>query len=189
MLFAALAVIFVVLVVIFLDTGGEKSGSVPIIKELRRILGDAEQGLLVEVDAIGDDGVISPEFTCVGINKIPKVTVKGAGQGIIVLIMYDPDAPSGTFIHWTAIAKSYGDAVEFPRDAVAEGVNDFGQVGYGGPCPPRGDKPHRYVFLALYVADVGRKLPSSGFSYEELLGFIKDSRIVSWGYTAGVFSR
>lgn len=189
LLFVTLAVIVVVLVIIFLESGGGKSDSVPVIKELRGILGDAEQGLLVEVDAIRDDGVIRPEFTCVGSNKVPRVTVKGVGEGIIALIIYDPDAPGGTFIHWTALARSNRGSVEFPRDAVVEGVNDFGQVGYGGPCPPRGDKPHRYVFLALYVADIGQRLPVSGFSFEELLGFIKDSRIVSWGYTVGVFSR
>lgn len=46
--------------------------------------------------------------------------------------MTDPDAPGGTFVHWT-------------KWSGGEGRNSFGRVGYSGPCPPHGDRPHRYV--------------------------------------------
>ena len=46
--------------------------------------------------------------------------------------MTDPDAPGGTFVHWT-------------RWGSVEGQNSFGHVGYDGPCPPKGDRPHHYV--------------------------------------------
>lgn len=51
----------------------------------------------------------------------------------MAIVMTDPDAPGGTFVHWTR----WGNGVE--------GRNSFGHTGYDGPCPPKGDKPHRYV--------------------------------------------
>ena len=75
------------------------------------------------------------------------------------LIVDDPDAPRGTWIHWVMFNLP-ADAVELapgvPRtpelkSGARQGVNDSGDVGYGGPCPPRGG-PHRYYFR-LYALD------------------------------------
>ena len=60
-------------------------------------------------------------------------TLTGIPPGPSAVVMADRDAPGGTFIHWTR------------WNAGVEGRNSFGHVGYSGPCPPRGDKPHRYV--------------------------------------------
>jgi Raf kinase inhibitor-like YbhB/YbcL family protein len=77
------------------------------------------------------------------------------------LIVDDPDAPGGTFCHWaifdiSPVATSLGDGIPI---GAHETVNDFGRVGYSGPCPPRG-RPHHYRFrlLALDVArlDINR---------------------------------
>ena len=77
----------------------------------------------------------------------------------LALVMEDPDAPDGTFVHWTVFKIAPG-AREFlegeaPKGSL-EGENSFGDKGYGGPCPPKGDKAHRYVFT-LYAlhADPG----------------------------------
>jgi Raf kinase inhibitor-like YbhB/YbcL family protein len=75
------------------------------------------------------------------------------------LIVDDPDAPRGTWIHWV-LFNLPADAVELSpgvpsspelKSGARQGVNDSGDVGYGGPCPPRG-APHRY-FFRLYALD------------------------------------
>ena len=76
--------------------------------------------------------------------------------------MEDPDAPSGTFVHWTVygIAPSVRrfDAGKVPNGA-EQGENSFGDDGYGGPCPPEGDDPHHYVFT-LYALKDASALPA-----------------------------
>jgi hypothetical protein len=82
----------------------------------------------------------------------------GATQSF-ALIADDPDAPVGTWVHWVlfdlpANARTLGQNVpkiEQLADGSRQGRNDFGKIGYGGPCPPRG-KPHRY-FFKLYALD------------------------------------
>jgi len=62
--------------------------------------------------------------------------------------MLDPDAPAGTFTHWLVygIPPGTSSLAAVPADA-AEGVNDFGRRGYGGPCPPRGPAHHYHVVV------------------------------------------
>jgi Raf kinase inhibitor-like YbhB/YbcL family protein len=71
------------------------------------------------------------------------------------LIMDDPDAPVGTFTHWVLfdIPAERSSLAEGEHMIGLAGKNDFGRVGYGGPCPPRGHGPHRY-FFALYALDI-----------------------------------
>jgi hypothetical protein len=79
------------------------------------------------------------------------------------LICDDPDAPVGTWVHWViwnipASAKGLNEAVQHMKnlpDGSAQGKNDFGRIGYGGPSPPPG-RPHRY-FFRLYA--LREKLP------------------------------
>ncbi len=110
-------------------------------------------------DMGGDD--INPELQ---VQNVPAETRS------LALIVDDPDATRGvTFTHWlvwnidpqTKVIKE--DSV--PPNSV-EGVNDFGRVGYGGPCPPRGSKQHRY-FFKLYALDAILTL-SSGASKSAL---------------------
>jgi Raf kinase inhibitor-like YbhB/YbcL family protein len=68
----------------------------------------------------------------------------------LVLFVDDPDAPGGSFIHWTVYGISPS-AKSIPPGAL-QGENSAGKPGYTGPCPPEGDDPHRYVF-ALYALE------------------------------------
>jgi Raf kinase inhibitor-like YbhB/YbcL family protein len=112
--------------------------------------------LSLHTTAFTPGGEIPKEYTCEGANTSPALTWDGAPQGTqsFALIADDPDAPSGTFTHWVIYGIS-AQAHELPKDApksgAREGRNDFGRVGYGGPCPPPG-KPHRY-FFKLYALD------------------------------------
>jgi Raf kinase inhibitor-like YbhB/YbcL family protein len=80
----------------------------------------------------------------------------------LALLVDDPDTPSGVFTHWVAWgldpgAGGLGEAEG--EGAPGEGRNDFGTVGYRGPCPPPGHRRHRYVFR-LYALDQKLELPS-----------------------------
>ncbi len=99
-----------------------------------------------------EGGDIPRTFTCDGANMSPPLVIEDVLKEAqsLVLIMNDPDATRGiSFTHWLAWNISPKTTEfregEVPRGAV-EGRNDFGREGYGGPCPPRGAKPHRYMF-------------------------------------------
>lgn len=101
------------------------------------------------------DGRVPRENTCDGGDASPSLnwTAPPPGTRSIALTVTDPDAPSGTFTHWVLFnlpANSNGLPAGVPKqgqldDGARQGRNDFGNVGYGGPCPPHG-APHRYVF-------------------------------------------
>jgi hypothetical protein len=106
-------------------------------------------------------GIIPKQFTCDGTDISPALEWKdppGATQSF-ALIADDPDAPVGTWVHWVLLdlpanARTLGQNVrkiEQLADGSRQGRNDFGKIGYGGPCPPPG-KPHRYSFK-LYALD------------------------------------
>jgi Raf kinase inhibitor-like YbhB/YbcL family protein len=85
----------------------------------------------------------------------------------MALIVHDPDAPSGDFVHWLAWGLDPADGgIEENSPAPAEGTNGFGRPGYAGPCPPPGHGPHRYLFR-LYALDSAPKL-EAGAAREQL---------------------
>ncbi len=93
------------------------------------------------------------EFTCDGANRIPRLqwSTPPPGTQELAIEMLDPDAPGGTFTHWLVyrLPPGISGLPAVPANA-AEGVNDFGRRGYGGPCPPRGPAHHyHFVVLAL----------------------------------------
>jgi Raf kinase inhibitor-like YbhB/YbcL family protein len=95
------------------------------------------------------------EFTCDSANRLPRLqwSTPPADTQELAIELLDPDAPGGTFTHWLAygIPASLSGLVAVPADG-AEGVNEFGRRGYGGPCPPRGPAHHHhFVILALDI--------------------------------------
>lgn len=106
-----------------------------------------------------DGETIPARYTCDGENNAPPLSWQGAnGAQSFVLIVDDPDAPGGTFTHWV-LYDIPGSQHELPEGLAnvgalgTPGMNDFSQLGYGGPCPPPGNDPHRYVFT-LHALDV-----------------------------------
>lgn len=98
-------------------------------------------------------------FGCAGQNRSPALAWRGAPAGTrsFAVTVYDPDAPTGSgWWHWvvfnlpastTGLPEGAGEAggAALPAGSV-QGRTDFGTPGFGGACPPAGDKPHRYVF-------------------------------------------
>lgn len=105
-----------------------------------------------------DNGQPLPaEFTCDGAGTSPSLqwSEPPAGTESFALVVDDPDAPGGTFGHW-GVYDIPMSARQINTGAAASGTsglvqarNDFGQPGYGPPCPPKGDEPHHYHFRLL----------------------------------------
>ena len=123
-----------------------------------------EEGVMafaIRSDAFDADQPIPTRFTCDGDDVSPALSWSDVPDGTqsLALIMDDPDAPRGVFTHWVlfnlpAGARSLPEGVaktERPESGGFQGRNDFGDIGYGGPCPPPGG-PHRYRFF-LYALD------------------------------------
>jgi Raf kinase inhibitor-like YbhB/YbcL family protein len=123
--------------------------------------------------AFADGGAIPPRYTCDGANLSPPLSWSSPPDGTrsLALVVVDPDAPIGTFTHWLAwgIDPGAGGLAE-DEAAPVEGRNDFGVIGYGGPCPPPGHGRHRYFFL-LYALDseVGLRAGASRKELERVL--------------------
>jgi Raf kinase inhibitor-like YbhB/YbcL family protein len=123
-------------------------------------------------------------FGCTGDNVSPALSWSGAPKGTksFAVTMYDPDAPTGSgWWHWvvfnipagtTSLPKGAGDPSKnlMPQGAI-QSRTDFGADGYGGPCPPKGDKPHHY-HITVFAVDVA-KLPdaTSDQASAALVGF------------------
>ena len=91
-----------------------------------------------------------------------------AGTKSLVLIMDDPDAPSGTFRHWGAYDIPLTTrSIARGQSVGKEATNDFGKSGYGGPCPPKGHGSHRYRFK-LYALDVDSLAVPAGAKVEQV---------------------
>jgi Raf kinase inhibitor-like YbhB/YbcL family protein len=110
-------------------------------------------------------GGIPSKFTCDGADVSPSLTWSQVPENAksFALIMDDPDAPVGTWVHWIiydipaevrGLPPGMSKAESLPdgsKQGSSWGVKQFDRVGYGGPCPPPG-KPHRY-FFKLYALD------------------------------------
>lgn len=123
-------------------------------------------------------------FGCTGGNVSPHLAWSGAPAGTrsFVITVYDPDAPTGSgFWHWvvanvpataTSLPNGASKTAKLPEGAL-ETRTDFGPGGYGGPCPPAGDKPHRYIFT-IHALKVD-KLEVTADSSAALVGFMTNS--------------
>lgn len=107
--------------------------------------------------------MIPAKYTCDGDNVSPPLVFEDIPPDAksLALIVDDPDAPGGIFVHWTIwnIQPQTKEIAQgsIPQDA-EEGMTDFGRTGYGGPCPPSGT--HRY-FFKLYALDAELNLPAT----------------------------
>jgi len=127
------------------------------------------KNMKIESSAFRQNEAIPSKYTCDGENVNPPLKFSRVPEDAksLVLIVDDPDAPSGTWVHWTVwnIAprtEGIGEN-DVPQGAV-EGLTDFGKPGYGGPCPPSGT--HRY-FFKVFALDITLDLDSSA-KIEEL---------------------
>ena len=108
--------------------------------------------------AFKDGEVIPSKFTCDGENCNPALHIEEIPPKAksLALIIDDPDAPAGTWVHWVVFGIPLLQDIREKSVPGKLGQNDFGKNAYGGPCPPSGT--HRY-FFKLYALDIIPTLP------------------------------
>jgi len=171
--------------------------------------------LLVHFAAAGEFKLESPQLTpgqqlgpeqvfngfgCTGKNISPALMWKGAPEGAksFAVTVYDPDAPTGSgWWHWLIfnIPADVNQLVEnagnpeaglSPKGSI-QSRTDFGKTGYGGACPPEGDKPHRYYFT-VYALDTD-KLPLDADAPGAMVGFYINSHKLAQASITMVYGR
>jgi len=145
--------------------------------------------------AFSDGGTIPQKHTCDGEDRSPALSWSSLPTAVksLALIVDDPDAPSGTFVHWViynipaslnglpeGVAKA--DKVE---GIGTQGINGFRRTGYNGPCPPRGPA-HRY-FFKLYALDTSLNL-KAGVNKSDLENALR-SHVLAQGQIIGKYGR
>jgi Raf kinase inhibitor-like YbhB/YbcL family protein len=138
---------------------------------------------------------IPVKYTCDGADISPPLKWDSAPEGVkcFALICEDPDAPGGTWIHWLAYGSS-PDSRSLPEKMSKapalkmnwfQGENDFGKIGYNGPCPPGGNA-HRY-FFKVYALDANIRL-KTGWKKADFAEAIK-GHIMAEGSLIGTYQR
>ena len=150
------------------------------------------QKLIVQSSAFEQQGSIPARYTCDGEDVSPPLSWNDgpAGTATYALIMDDPDAPGGTFVHWvmwnlteTALAEGLKKVPTLPGGE-RQGRNSYGKSGYGGPCPPSGT--HRYVFKVLAL---DRKLDLPDSTDDEDLLLAMREHVLARGELVGRYAR
>jgi Raf kinase inhibitor-like YbhB/YbcL family protein len=156
---------------------------------------EVEMTLSLSSTAFKEGDKIPVKYTCDGQNASPPLAWGEPPEltQAFVLIVDDPDAPGGVFTHWVlfnlpASARQLGEGItaqERLQNGALQGKNDFGRIGYGGPCPPRGPA-HRYRFT-LYVLDKPLDL-KSGASKKQTVDAMK-GHILTQDQLMGTYRR
>jgi len=137
---------------------------------------------------------IPATYTCKGVNISPPLEWSGVPKSAktLAIIADDPDAPSGTWVHWVLYnlpADNIGLVENVPvteslKAGGFQGKNDFGKIGYGGPCPPSGT--HRY-FFKIYALDA--ELPLKAGATKAEVEKAMEGHVVSQGQLMGTYGR
>lgn len=153
----------------------------------RAIAGEVE----LRSQAFTDNTLLPDRFSYAGGNTSPPLEWYGIPDGTaeLALLCEDPDAPGGTFAHWVVVNIS-PESTGVPEGAVpsgaVEGVNGFGDLGWGGPHPPVGDEAHRY-FFRLYALDEPLML-EEGVTAEDVHAGL-EGHVLARGTLVGRFGR
>jgi Raf kinase inhibitor-like YbhB/YbcL family protein len=139
-------------------------------------------------------GYIPAKYTCDGENLSVPLTFSDIPEGTksLALIMDDPDAPMGIFVHWVIynIPPTLEGLPEglpnepYLDEGIRQGINSFKSIGYGGPCPP--DGAHRYMFK-LYALDIPLEV-DAGMTKHQLLSAM-DGHVIDGAGLMGIYER
>lgn len=153
-------------------------------------------------DYLQPDQILSANFGfgCAGGNRSPHLQWDDVPEGTksFAVTCFDPDAPTGSgFWHWLVVNIPAG-ATELPLDAGNPDANalpggalqtrtDFGKPAYGGPCPPAGDHPHRYLFTVYAVSQ--ERLAVTADTSAAVVGFNLNFNTLAKATIMGLFKR
>jgi Raf kinase inhibitor-like YbhB/YbcL family protein len=127
-------------------------------------------------------------FGCNGDNASPQLSWHGEPKGTqsFAITMYDPDAPTGSgWWHWIvydipksahSVASNASKLKLLPKGSL-EGMTDYKTKGFGGACPPKGDKPHRYI-ITIYALDISHlQIPKE--ANPALIGYMLNAHTIA----------
>lgn len=145
---------------------------------------DSMAELTVTSPGFEDGDPIPAKYTCDGEDINPELNIADIPDNAVslLLIMDDPDAPSGTFTHWLVWNISLSGNITENSIPGAEGLNSAGRASYTGPCPPSGT--HRY-FFKIYALDT--KLELSEGSEREIVENAMEGHVIGYGQLMGTF--
>src|SRR5437016_8806149 len=180
------------LILLSMGCAGSRQPPAPPSKANR---GDKDMsGMKLTSTAFKEGEPIPRAYTCDGPNVSPALEWSGVPKSAktLAIICDDPDAPSGTWVHWALYdlpAENIGlvenmPATESLRAGGFQGKNDFEKIGYGGPCPPSGT--HRY-FFKIYALDV--ELPLKPGATKADLEKAMEGHIVGQAQLMGTYRR
>lgn len=157
---------------------------------VRSVGPDAPATIRLTSPSFHDGSTLPARYTCGGAGVSPPLnwTRPPAHTASFAVTCLDPDAPGGTFTHWLVwdippAARSLAEGA-VPAGA-RQGKNDFGNIGYGAPCPPAG-APHHYIFT-VYALNSVPDLPP-GSSRNDLYSVIQ-GHILAKGQITGLYGR
>ena len=175
--------VWVMCISILLLAGCQKQGITPAPQ------GGNEMSIQITSTLFGEGGTIPRLYTCDDQNISLPLAWTGVPTNTVslALIMDDPDAPAGTWVHWVVfnLPASTTNLSQGSNGGGIEGKNDFNKVGYGGPCPPRGSN-HRY-FIKIYALDTQLSL-KAGVSKAQVESAMK-GHILAQGQMMGRYGR
>ncbi len=142
--------------------------------------------LSVSSSAFEEGGMIPARYTCDGENINPPIDIGGVPEEAksLVIIVDDPDAPSGDWVHWLVWNIPVTHHIKEDHVPGTVGLNDFNRKQYGGPCPPSGT--HRY-FFKFYALDSILDLPAG--TRKNQLEKAMSEHIIGFGELTGTYSR
>ena len=153
----------------------------------------AATNIKVTSTAFKEGEAIPPQYTCDGVNVSPSLEwTPTPGAKTLAIVCDDPDAPAGTWTHWLVYnlpGATMGLIENMPAQEKVggggmQGTNDFGKIGYGGPCPPRGT--HRY-FFKVYALD--SELPLKPAATKDQLMKAMEGHVIAQGQLMGTYAR
>lgn len=184
-----------IFVIILIISGCGQSKIIESYNELKEINENSRKDNIINKNmkltshAFQNNQTIPIKYTCDSSNINPPLTISDVLAKVksLVLIVDDPDAPIGTWVHWTVWNINPG-IREINENSVPEGaqegITDFGRPGYGGPCPPSGT--HRYLFK-LYALDT--KLNLDAGTKKSKLEEEMENHILDKAELIGLYSR
>jgi Raf kinase inhibitor-like YbhB/YbcL family protein len=153
------------------------------------------KSLIVTSMAFNEGAMILTAYTCDGEDISPELDWTGTPPETvsIAVIVEDPDAPDGVFIHWVlynlpgSTTSLMADVPKIPHlpDGSEQGMNSFGRSSYSGPCPPKGQR-HRY-FFRVFALD--QKVNIRGSATAEHLRVAMEGHVLAEGYLMGTYQR
>jgi Raf kinase inhibitor-like YbhB/YbcL family protein len=147
------------------------------------------KGLKISSPAFENNGYMPARYSCDGMDVNPPLLIENvpANAKSLALVVDDPDAPAGTWVHWV-VWDIHPDTKEIKENSVTkgagQGLNDFRQRNYRGPCPPSGT--HRY-FFKLYALDTILNLSTNSTKAD--LERVMEGHVIEQAQTVGLYRR